>query len=168
MTSKKLTSPQPAPGRRQPEHHDRPAPAARFATGRLAARKSSPTSTRGRFPSAAAHAKGSGAYGSHRHPRHQPLHPGPRSFPRWAEDRTLRPLHHGGRRAGGGRRAYPRLRRQFYTREGNWDLAGNNTPVFFCAIPLKFPDSNHAASATLHQPAQPATTQTRCRKRSTR
>ena len=29
---------------------------------------------------------------------------------------------------------------KFYTEEGNWDLVGNNTPVFFVRDPLKFPD----------------------------
>ncbi len=29
---------------------------------------------------------------------------------------------------------------KFYTDEGNWDLVGNNTPVFFIRDPLKFPD----------------------------
>lgn len=33
---------------------------------------------------------------------------------------------------------------KFYTDEGNWDLVGNNTPVFFLRDPLKFPDLNHA------------------------
>ena len=33
---------------------------------------------------------------------------------------------------------------KFYTEEGNWDLVGNNTPVFFLSDPLKFPDLNHA------------------------
>ncbi|NLA54269.1 MAG: catalase, partial [Clostridiales bacterium] len=33
---------------------------------------------------------------------------------------------------------------KFYTEEGNWDLAGNNTPVFFFRDPLKFIDLNHA------------------------
>ncbi len=32
---------------------------------------------------------------------------------------------------------------KFYTEEGNWDLVGNNTPVFFLKDPLKFPDLNH-------------------------
>jgi len=30
-----------------------------------------------------------------------------------------------------------------YTEEGNWDLVGNNTPVFFIRDPLKFPDFIH-------------------------
>ncbi len=33
---------------------------------------------------------------------------------------------------------------KFYTEEGNWDLVGNNTPVFFLRDALKFPDLNHA------------------------
>lgn len=32
---------------------------------------------------------------------------------------------------------------KFYTDQGNWDLVGNNTPVFFLRDPLKFPDLNH-------------------------
>lgn len=32
---------------------------------------------------------------------------------------------------------------KFYTEEGNWDLVGNNTPVFFVADPYKFPDFIH-------------------------
>ncbi len=33
---------------------------------------------------------------------------------------------------------------KFFTDEGNWDLVGNNTPVFFQKDPLKFQDLNHA------------------------
>ena len=29
---------------------------------------------------------------------------------------------------------------KFYTEEGNWDVVGNNTPVFFIRDPVKFPD----------------------------
>ncbi len=32
---------------------------------------------------------------------------------------------------------------KFYTEEGNWDLVGNNTPVFFVLDPYKFPDFIH-------------------------
>jgi catalase len=32
---------------------------------------------------------------------------------------------------------------KFYTEEGNWDIVGNNTPVFFIRAPLKFPDFIH-------------------------
>jgi catalase len=33
---------------------------------------------------------------------------------------------------------------KFYTEEGNWDIVGNNTPVFFFRDRLRFPDLNHA------------------------
>jgi catalase len=32
---------------------------------------------------------------------------------------------------------------KFYTEEGNYDMTGNNTPVFFIRDPLKFPDFIH-------------------------
>ncbi|KAF9144125.1 hypothetical protein BG015_000202 [Linnemannia schmuckeri] len=32
---------------------------------------------------------------------------------------------------------------KFYTEEGNWDMVGNNTPVFFIRDPIKFPDFIH-------------------------
>ena len=34
---------------------------------------------------------------------------------------------------------------KFYTRAGNWDLVGNNIPVFFIQDAIKFPDLIHAA-----------------------
>jgi catalase len=39
---------------------------------------------------------------------------------------------------------------KFYTEQGNWDLVGNNTPVFFLRDPLKFPDLNHAVKRDPH------------------
>lgn len=33
---------------------------------------------------------------------------------------------------------------KFYTEEGNYDLVGNNTPIFFIRDPLKFPDFIHS------------------------
>src|SRR5512144_1714574 len=33
---------------------------------------------------------------------------------------------------------------KFYTKEGNWDLVGNNIPVFFIQDAIKFPDLVHA------------------------
>ncbi|PIA17090.1 catalase [Coemansia reversa NRRL 1564] len=32
---------------------------------------------------------------------------------------------------------------KFYTEEGNWDMVGNNTPIFFIRDPVKFPDFIH-------------------------
>jgi catalase len=42
---------------------------------------------------------------------------------------------------------------KFYTEEGNWDLVGNNTPVFFMRDPLSSRTSTTRSSGT-HQPAQ--------------
>ncbi|HBG39940.1 MAG TPA: catalase [Porphyromonadaceae bacterium] len=39
---------------------------------------------------------------------------------------------------------------KYYTEDGNWDLVGNNTPVFFFRDPLKFPDLNHAVKRDPH------------------
>ena len=36
---------------------------------------------------------------------------------------------------------------KFYTQEGNWDLVGNNIPVFFIQDAMKFPDLVHSAKA---------------------
>lgn len=33
---------------------------------------------------------------------------------------------------------------KFYTEEGNWDMVGNNTPVFFIRDGIKFPDLIHS------------------------
>jgi catalase len=33
---------------------------------------------------------------------------------------------------------------KFYTEEGNYDMVGNNTPVFFINDPMKFPDFLHS------------------------
>lgn len=39
---------------------------------------------------------------------------------------------------------------KFYTREGNFDLVGNNTPVFFIQDAIKFPDFVHAVKPEPH------------------
>ncbi|HET9146787.1 MAG TPA: catalase, partial [Acetobacteraceae bacterium] len=39
---------------------------------------------------------------------------------------------------------------KFYTKEGNWDLVGNNMPVFFIQDAIKFPDFVHAAKPEPH------------------
>jgi catalase len=39
---------------------------------------------------------------------------------------------------------------KFYTQEGNWDLVGNNMPVFFIQDAMKFPDLVHAAKPEPH------------------
>jgi catalase len=39
---------------------------------------------------------------------------------------------------------------KFYTDEGNWDLVGNNMPIFFIQDAMKFPDLVHAAKPEPH------------------
>lgn len=39
---------------------------------------------------------------------------------------------------------------KFYTEEGNWDIVGNNIPVFFIQDAMKFPDLIHAAKPEPH------------------
>lgn len=45
---------------------------------------------------------------------------------------------------------------KFYTEEGNWDLVGNNTPVFLSSRPAEIPGPEPRSEArSAHQPAQP-------------
>lgn len=46
---------------------------------------------------------------------------------------------------------------KFYTDEGNWDLVGNNTPVFYLRDPLKFIDLNHVVKRDPHTNLRNAT-----------
>ena len=39
---------------------------------------------------------------------------------------------------------------KFYTSEGNWDIVGNNMPIFFIQDAIKFPDLVHAAKPEPH------------------
>ncbi|KAK6077916.1 catalase [Seiridium cupressi] len=39
---------------------------------------------------------------------------------------------------------------KFYTQEGNWDIVGNNIPVFFIQDAIKFPDFVHAVKPEPH------------------
>ncbi len=58
---------------------------------------------------------------------------------------------------------------KYYTEEGNWDLVGNNTPVFFVRDPLKFPDFIHTQKRhpedQLCAPTRPCGTSGHCRRR---
>jgi len=47
---------------------------------------------------------------------------------------------------------------KFYTDEGNWDLVGNNIPVFFIQDAIKFPDLIHAAKPEPHNQIPQAAT----------
>lgn len=39
---------------------------------------------------------------------------------------------------------------KFYTEDGNYDMVGNNTPVFFIKDPIKFPDFIHSQKKNPH------------------
>ncbi|OAA64724.1 catalase A [Niveomyces insectorum RCEF 264] len=47
---------------------------------------------------------------------------------------------------------------KFYTAEGNWDLVGNNIPVFFIQDAIKFPDVIHAGKPEPHNEVPQAQT----------
>ena len=100
------------------------------------------------IPERRMHAKGWGAYGTftvtHDITR---LHAGRRSSaqigkqtPMFARFSTVA----GERGAADAERDIRGFALKFYTEEGNWDIVGNNTPVFFFRDPLRFPDLNHA------------------------
>ena len=97
---------------------------------------------RERIPERVVHAKGSGAYGTlritgdvSRYTRAKALQPGAESecFLRFS---TVA----GERGAADAERDVRGFALKVYTEEGNWDLVGNNTPVFFVRDPYKFPD----------------------------
>ena len=102
---------------------------------------------RERIPERVVHAKGSAALRHpHRHQRHHAPHQGdavrrrsarrPRCCLRFS---TVA----GEKGAADAERDVRGFALKFYTEEGNWDLVGNNTPVFFVRDPYKFPDFIH-------------------------
>lgn len=44
---------------------------------------------------------------------------------------------------------------KFYTEEGNYDIVGNNTPVFFIRDAIKFPDFIHTQKEIQNTPEKP-------------
>lgn len=100
---------------------------------------------RERIPERVVHAKGSGAYGTFTvtgdissYTRAAFLQPGKQSevFLRFS---TVA----GERGAADAERDVRGFAVKFYTEEGNWDLVGNNTPVFFVRDPMKFSNFIH-------------------------
>ncbi|MBB5752973.1 catalase [Prosthecomicrobium pneumaticum] len=100
---------------------------------------------RERIPERVVHAKGWGAYGTltitgdiSKYTRAKALQPGA-TTPMIARFSTVA----GELGAADAERDVRGFALKFYTEEGNWDLVGNNTPVFFVRDPLKFPDFIH-------------------------
>ena len=101
---------------------------------------------RERIPERVVHAKGAGAHGYFEVTRDVTQYT-KASFLSAVGKRTevfLRFSTVGGERGSADAERDPRgFAIKFYTEEGNYDLVGNNTPVFFIRDPLKFPDFIH-------------------------
>lgn len=102
---------------------------------------------RERIPERVVHAKGAGAHGVlkidndklARYTKAKFLTTPGTEIPMFARFSTV-----GGERGSADTARDPRgFALKFYTDEGNWDLVGNNTPVFFLRDPSKFPDFIH-------------------------
>jgi len=101
---------------------------------------------RERIPERVVHAKGSGAYGTFtvtkditKYTRAKIFSEVGKKTPMLARFSTV-----GGEKGSADTARDPRgFALKFYTEEGNWDLVGNNTPVFFVRDPLKFSDFIH-------------------------
>ncbi|MEP7289867.1 MAG: catalase [Chloroflexota bacterium] len=101
---------------------------------------------RERIPERVVHAKGAGAYGTFRVTNDITAHTRAKIFSAVGKETPmlLRFSTVGGEKGSADTARDPRgFAMKFYTEEGNWDLTGNNTPVFFIRDPLKFPDFIH-------------------------
>ncbi|MBP6116912.1 MAG: catalase [Neisseriaceae bacterium] len=101
---------------------------------------------RERIPERVVHAKGSGAYGVFEVTHDISQYTKASMFAKVGKktDMFIRMSTVAGERgAADAERDVRGFAMKFYTDEGNWDLVGNNTPVFFIRDPLKFPDFIH-------------------------
>src|ERR1700753_221464 len=101
---------------------------------------------RERIPERVVHAKGSGAYGTFTVTHDISKYTRARVFNTIGKETKtfLRFSTVGGEKGSADTERDPRgFALKFYTEEGNWDLVGNNTPVFFVKDPLKFGDFIH-------------------------
>src|ERR1700731_4303255 len=102
---------------------------------------------RERVPERVVHAKGSGAYGTLTVTNpDMPKYTTAKLFEKVGKQTPmfLRFSTVGGEKGSADSERDPRgFAMKYYTEEGNWDLVGNNTPVFFIRDPLKFSDFIH-------------------------
>lgn len=100
---------------------------------------------RERIPERVVHAKGSAAYGTFTVTKDITQYTKAAVFKPGAKTEVLLRFSTvaGERGAADAERDVRGFSLKFYTEEGNWDLVGNNTPVFFIRDPLKFPDFIH-------------------------
>jgi len=101
---------------------------------------------RERIPERVVHAKGSGAYGTFTVTHDITRFTKARLFSAIGKttETFVRFSTVGGERGSADTERDPRgFALRFYTEDGNWDLVGNNTPMFFIKDPIKFPDFVH-------------------------
>ena len=101
---------------------------------------------RERIPERVVHAKGSGAYGSFTVTHDITQYTRAKMFSKVGKKTRvfLRFSTVGGERGSADTERDPRgFALKFYTEDGNWDLVGNNTPIFFIKDPKKFSDFIH-------------------------
>lgn len=101
---------------------------------------------RERIPERVVHAKGSGAYGTFTVTNDISRYTKAKLFAAIGKETEtfLRFSTVGGEKGSADTERDPRgFALRFYTEEGNWDLVGNNTPVFFLKDGIKFPDFIH-------------------------
>jgi len=101
---------------------------------------------RERIPERVVHAKGSGAYGTFTVTHDISKYTRAKLFDKIGKQTKtfLRFSTVGGEKGSADTERDPRgFALKFYTEEGNWDLVGNNTPVFFVKDPKKFSDFIH-------------------------
>ncbi len=101
---------------------------------------------RERIPERIVHAKGSGAYGKFTATHDISNYSRAKLFGKIGKETKVfvRFSTVGGEKGSADTERDPRgFAVKFYTEDGNWDLVGNNTPVFFIKDPKKFPDFIH-------------------------
>lgn len=101
---------------------------------------------RERIPERVVHAKGTGAYGKLTITHDITKYTRAKLFSEIGKETALfvRFSTVGGEKGSADTERDPRgFAIKFYTEDGNWDLVGNNTPVFFIKDPKKFPDFVH-------------------------
>lgn len=101
---------------------------------------------RERIPERVVHAKGSGAYGTLKITNDISQYTNAKLFSEVGKETDLFLRFStvaGERGAADAERDVRGFAIKFYTEEGNWDLVGNNTPVFFVRDAIKFPDFIH-------------------------
>ena len=101
---------------------------------------------RERIPERVVHAKGSGAYGTFTVTHDITKYTKARLFSEIGKQTKtfLRFSTVGGEKGSADTERDPRgFALKFYTEDGNWDLVGNNTPIFFIKDPKKFSDFIH-------------------------